>query len=46
MLGVRVWGFQSFETAEEEDRPGLPGLPVRVEVTHNVSLGGVWHFPP
>ena len=38
MLGVRVWGFQSFETEEEEDRPGLPGLGVRVEVVHNVPL--------
>jgi len=38
MIGVRVWGFQSFESAEEEDKPGLPGLPVRVEVVHNVPL--------
>ncbi len=38
MLGVRVWGFQSFETAEVADKPGLPGLPVRVQVVHNVPL--------
>ncbi len=38
MLGVRVWGFQSFDGAEEEDKPGLPGLPVRVQVIHNVPL--------
>ncbi len=38
MLGVRVWGFQSFESPEQEDRPGVQGMPVRVEVTHNVPL--------
>jgi regulation of enolase protein 1 (concanavalin A-like superfamily) len=38
MFGVRVWGFQSFESSEEEHKPGLPGLPVRVQVIHNVPL--------
>ncbi len=38
MLGVRVWGYPSFEEAMREDNPGLPGLPVRVQVIHNVPL--------
>ncbi len=46
MLGVRVWGFQSFETSEEEDMPGKPGLPVRVEVIHNVPLVVYGSFLP
>ncbi len=40
MFGVRVWGFQSYEGTEEIDKPGLPGLPVRVQVIHNVPLSG------
>ncbi len=43
--GVEVWGFPSFEEpdggwTEDQliDHPGLPGLPVRVRVTHNVEL--------
>lgn len=38
MLGVRIWGFQSFDASESIDMPGLQGLPVRVEVIHNVPL--------
>ncbi|HOT91702.1 MAG TPA: TadE/TadG family type IV pilus assembly protein [Anaerolineae bacterium] len=38
MLGVRIWGFQSFDGAEQQDMPGLQGLPVRVQVVHNVPL--------
>ncbi len=38
MFGVRVWGFQAFEEPEEEDKPGIPGLPVRVQVIYNVPL--------
>lgn len=37
-FGVRVWGFPSFEESERMDHPGLPGLPVRVQVVHNVEL--------
>ena len=40
LFGVRVWGFQSYEGTEEIDKPGLPGLPVRVQVIHNVPLSG------
>lgn len=43
--GVQVWGYPSFEIppggwTENDllDHPGLPGLPVRVRVTHNVEL--------
>jgi hypothetical protein len=43
--GVEVWGFPSFDEPkagwsddELRDHPGLPGLPVRVRVTHNVEL--------
>ncbi len=38
MLGVRIWGFQSFEGSEQINMPGLQGLPVRVQVIHNVPL--------
>lgn len=38
MFGVRVWGFQGYDEPEEIDKPGLPGLPVRVQVVHNVEL--------
>jgi hypothetical protein len=44
-FGVQVWGFPSFEEppngwSENDliDHPGLPGLPVRVRVVHNVEL--------
>jgi len=37
-FGVRVWGFPSFEEAEQPDHPGLPGLPVRVQVVYNVEI--------
>jgi regulation of enolase protein 1 (concanavalin A-like superfamily) len=44
-LGVEVWGFPSFEEPtggwtdnDLRDHPGLPGLPVRVRVSHNVAL--------
>ena len=43
--GVEVWGFPSFDEPKGgwtekdlRDHPGLPGLPVRVRVTHNVEL--------
>lgn len=38
MLGVCVWGFPDFESEEEENHPGLQGLPVQVAVIHNVKL--------
>ncbi len=38
MFGVRVWGFQGYDEPEQIDAPGLPGLPVRVQVVHNVEL--------
>ncbi|MBN1873033.1 MAG: pilus assembly protein [Anaerolineae bacterium] len=38
MFGVSVWGFPSFEESEREDHPGIPGLPVRVQVVYNVPL--------
>ncbi len=38
MLGVRIWGFQAFDGAEQINMPGLQGLPVRVQVIHNVPL--------
>ncbi|MFP4394364.1 MAG: TadE/TadG family type IV pilus assembly protein [Anaerolineales bacterium] len=38
MFGVRVWGFQGYDEPEQIDQPGLPGLPVRVQVIHNVEL--------
>lgn len=37
-FGVRVWGFPSFQESEQLDHPGLPGLPVRVQVVHNVII--------
>lgn len=37
-FGVRVWGFPSYVDPEELDHPGLPGLPVRVQVVHNVEI--------
>jgi len=44
-FGVQVWGFPSFEEPpggwrERDliDHPGLPGLPVRVRVVHNVEM--------
>jgi regulation of enolase protein 1 (concanavalin A-like superfamily) len=44
-FGVQVWGFPSFEEPpggwrerDLADHPGLPGLPVRVRVVHNVEL--------
>jgi len=37
-FGVRVWGFPNFEDPEQLDHPGLPGLPVRVQVVHNVEI--------
>jgi regulation of enolase protein 1 (concanavalin A-like superfamily) len=44
-FGVQVWGYPSFDTPSGGwtdndliDHPGLPGLPVRVRVTHNVEL--------
>lgn len=37
-FGVRVWGFPAFDAAEQIDHPSLPGLPVRVQVIHNVEL--------
>jgi hypothetical protein len=46
MVGVRVWGFQEFDSNEEEDMPGVPGLPVRVQVTHNVPLVVFGSFLP
>jgi regulation of enolase protein 1 (concanavalin A-like superfamily) len=43
--GVQVWGYPSFDEPDGgwtendlSDHPGLPGLPVRVRVTHNVEL--------
>ena len=43
--GVQIWGFPSFvepdggwADADLRDHPGLPGLPVRVRVTHNVEI--------
>jgi regulation of enolase protein 1 (concanavalin A-like superfamily) len=43
--GVEVWGFPSFVAPDGgwtdtdlRNHPGLPGLPVRVRVTHNVEL--------
>jgi hypothetical protein len=38
MLGVQVWGLPAYDSAAEEDHPGLRGLPVRVRVIHNVPL--------
>ena len=38
MFGVRVWGFQGYDEPEQINKPGLPGLPVRVQVIHNVEL--------
>lgn len=38
LLGVRIWGFQAFDAPEQIDMPGLRGLPVRVQVIHNVPL--------
>ncbi len=38
MLGVCIWGFQAFDGSEELNMPGLQGLPVRVQVIHNVPL--------
>jgi hypothetical protein len=38
VLAVCVEGFPDFESAEEENHPGLRGLPVRVSVLHNVPL--------
>lgn len=46
MFGVQVWGFPSFEDPEQEDHPGLPGLPVRVRVVHNVPLFTLTPFLP
>ncbi len=37
-FGVRVWGFPAFDEQEQMDHPGLPGLPVRVQVVHNVII--------
>lgn len=44
-FGVEVWGFPSFsepaggwKDEDLRDHPGLPGLPMRVRVTHNVEL--------
>jgi len=37
-FGVRVWGFPAFDANEQVDHPSLPGLPVRVQVVHNVEL--------
>jgi hypothetical protein len=40
-FGVEVWGAMSFSNPtlqDTSDRPGLPGLPIRVRVTHNVEL--------
>ncbi|MBN1487674.1 MAG: pilus assembly protein [Anaerolineae bacterium] len=38
LFQVRVWGFPDFDQPEEEDHPGLQGLPVRVQVVHRVPL--------
>jgi len=38
MLGIRVWGLPDFESAAQEDHPGIPGLTVRTMVVHNVPL--------
>jgi len=37
-FGVRVWGFPSFEGAQQLDHASLPGLPVRLQVVHNVEI--------
>lgn len=37
-FGVRVWGFPAFEQPEQQDHPSIPGLPVRVQVVHNVEV--------
>ncbi len=37
-FGVRVWGFPAFDAPEQVDHPSLPGLPLRVQVVHNVEL--------
>jgi regulation of enolase protein 1 (concanavalin A-like superfamily) len=40
--GVKVFGFSSFERASggyvDSDHPSLPGLPILVQVIHNVEL--------
>ncbi len=39
LWAVRVWGIHSFSTpATLDDMPGLPGLPVQVQVVHRVPL--------
>ncbi len=37
-FGVRVWGFPAFDAQEQMDHPSLPGLPIRVQVVHNVEM--------
>jgi regulation of enolase protein 1 (concanavalin A-like superfamily) len=40
-FGVEIWGAMTFfdpQIEDSHDKPGLPGLPVRVRVTHNVEL--------
>ncbi|MBN2007343.1 MAG: pilus assembly protein [Anaerolineae bacterium] len=39
MWGVKVWGIHSFtDPVTLENMPGLPGLPVQVQVVHRVPL--------
>jgi hypothetical protein len=38
-FGVQVWGqMRSDDSTQMPDKPGMPGLPVYVQVTHNVEL--------
>ncbi len=43
-FGVRIWGFDRFQQEGEPpptpipDHPGLQGLPIQVEVIHNVAI--------
>lgn len=37
-FGVKVWGFPDYDKPPEIDHPGIEGLPMRVQVTHNVEI--------